>query len=96
VVAGVAGGGLGDIRSELLGDLSETGLALRIALLLRIVLGEIPSPESLTTQARMCSGRISTIRIDPNSGMRCLEIYHDEPGQDMNDWKTELAFKLAD
>jgi effector-binding domain-containing protein len=23
-----------------------------------------------------------------------LEIYHDEPGQDMNDWKTELAFKL--
>jgi len=25
-----------------------------------------------------------------------LEIYHDEPGQDMNDWKTELAFKLAD
>ena len=25
-----------------------------------------------------------------------LEIYHDEPGQDMNEWKTELAFKLAD
>lgn len=25
-----------------------------------------------------------------------LEIYHDEPGQDMNDWQTELAFKLAD
>jgi RNA polymerase sigma-70 factor (ECF subfamily) len=23
-----------------------------------------------------------------------LEIYHDEPGQDMNDWRTELAFKL--
>jgi len=28
---------------------------------------------------------------------RCrLEIYHDEPGQDMNEWQTELAFKLAD
>jgi effector-binding domain-containing protein len=28
---------------------------------------------------------------------RCrLETYYDEPGQDMNDWKTELAFKLAD
>jgi effector-binding domain-containing protein len=25
-----------------------------------------------------------------------LEIYHDEPGQDMNEWETELAFKLAD
>jgi effector-binding domain-containing protein len=25
-----------------------------------------------------------------------LEIYHDEPGQDMNEWQTELAFKLAD
>jgi effector-binding domain-containing protein len=25
-----------------------------------------------------------------------LEIYHDEPGQDMNEWATELAFKLAD
>ena len=25
-----------------------------------------------------------------------LEIYHDEPGQDMSEWKTELAFKLAD
>jgi hypothetical protein len=25
-----------------------------------------------------------------------LEISHDEPGQDMNDWETELAFKLAD
>lgn len=25
-----------------------------------------------------------------------LEIYHDEPGQDMNDWETELAFRLAD
>ena len=24
-----------------------------------------------------------------------LEIYHDEPGQDMNEWETELAFKLA-
>ena len=24
-----------------------------------------------------------------------LEIYHDEPGQDMSEWKTELAFKLA-
>jgi RNA polymerase sigma-70 factor, ECF subfamily len=26
---------------------------------------------------------------------RRLEIYHDEPGQDMNEWETELAFKLA-
>ncbi|HEY2508121.1 MAG TPA: GyrI-like domain-containing protein [Streptosporangiaceae bacterium] len=25
-----------------------------------------------------------------------LEFYHDEPGQDMNDWATELAFRLAD
>ena len=25
-----------------------------------------------------------------------LEIYHDEPGQDMNAWETELAFRLAD
>jgi GyrI-like small molecule binding protein len=25
-----------------------------------------------------------------------LETYHDEPGQDMNEWETELAFKLAD
>lgn len=25
-----------------------------------------------------------------------LEIYYDEPGQDMNDWETELAFRLAD
>jgi effector-binding domain-containing protein len=25
-----------------------------------------------------------------------LEIYHDEPGQDINEWATELAFKLAD
>jgi effector-binding domain-containing protein len=25
-----------------------------------------------------------------------LEIYHDEPGQDMNEWETELAFRLAD
>ena len=25
-----------------------------------------------------------------------LEIYHDEPGQDMSEWKTQLAFKLAD
>jgi hypothetical protein len=25
-----------------------------------------------------------------------LEIYHDEPGQDMSEWETELAFKLAD
>lgn len=25
-----------------------------------------------------------------------LEIYLDEPGQDMNDWHTELAFRLAD
>jgi RNA polymerase sigma-70 factor (ECF subfamily) len=25
-----------------------------------------------------------------------LEICHDEPGQDMNEWETELAFKLAD
>lgn len=25
-----------------------------------------------------------------------LEIYRDEPGQDMNDWETELAFRLAD
>jgi DNA gyrase inhibitor GyrI len=25
-----------------------------------------------------------------------LEISHDEPGQDMNEWETELAFKLAD
>jgi effector-binding domain-containing protein len=25
-----------------------------------------------------------------------LEIYHDEPGQDMNEWETQLAFKLAD
>jgi hypothetical protein len=24
-----------------------------------------------------------------------LEIYHDEPGQDMSEWETELAFKLA-
>lgn len=24
-----------------------------------------------------------------------LETYHDEPGQDMSEWKTELAFKLA-
>jgi hypothetical protein len=24
-----------------------------------------------------------------------LEIYHDEPGQDMNEWEIELAFKLA-
>ena len=24
-----------------------------------------------------------------------LEIYHDEPGQDMNEWETELAFRLA-
>jgi effector-binding domain-containing protein len=24
-----------------------------------------------------------------------LEIYHDEPGQDMNTWETELAFRLA-
>ena len=25
-----------------------------------------------------------------------LEISHDEPGQDTNEWETELAFKLAD
>jgi effector-binding domain-containing protein len=25
-----------------------------------------------------------------------LEIYHDEPGHDMNAWETELAFRLAD
>jgi RNA polymerase sigma-70 factor (ECF subfamily) len=25
-----------------------------------------------------------------------LEFYHDEPGQDMSEWKTGLAFKLAD
>lgn len=25
-----------------------------------------------------------------------LETYYDEPGQDMNEWKTELAFKLAE
>jgi RNA polymerase sigma-70 factor (ECF subfamily) len=25
-----------------------------------------------------------------------LEIYHDEPGQDMSEWETELAFRLAD
>jgi hypothetical protein len=25
-----------------------------------------------------------------------LEAYHDEPGQDMSEWRTELAFKLAD
>lgn len=25
-----------------------------------------------------------------------LEIYHDKPGQDMNDWETELSFRLAD
>ncbi|QGN32235.1 GyrI-like domain-containing protein [Microlunatus sp. Gsoil 973] len=25
-----------------------------------------------------------------------LEIYYDEPGQDMNEWETELAFRLAD
>jgi effector-binding domain-containing protein len=25
-----------------------------------------------------------------------LEIYRDEPGQDMNEWETELAFRLAD
>jgi effector-binding domain-containing protein len=25
-----------------------------------------------------------------------LEIYHDEPGKDMNTWETELAFRLAD
>jgi hypothetical protein len=25
-----------------------------------------------------------------------LEIYHDKPGQDMNEWETKLAFKLAD
>lgn len=24
-----------------------------------------------------------------------LEIYYDEPGQDMSEWETELAFKLA-
>jgi hypothetical protein len=24
-----------------------------------------------------------------------LEIYHDEPGQDMSEWETELAIKLA-
>jgi hypothetical protein len=24
-----------------------------------------------------------------------LEVYHDEPGQDMSEWETELAFKLA-
>ncbi|GAB3912944.1 DNA gyrase inhibitor [Microlunatus endophyticus] len=24
-----------------------------------------------------------------------LEIYRDEPGQDMNDWETELSFRLA-
>ena len=24
-----------------------------------------------------------------------LEIYHDEPGQDMSEWETELAFKLT-
>lgn len=24
-----------------------------------------------------------------------LEIWHDEPGQDMSEWKTELAFKLV-
>jgi len=25
-----------------------------------------------------------------------LEIYHDEPGQDMSEGETELAFRLAD
>lgn len=25
-----------------------------------------------------------------------LEIYHDDPGQDMSQWETELAFRLAD
>ena len=25
-----------------------------------------------------------------------LEVYHDEPGQDMSEWETGLAFKLAD
>ena len=24
-----------------------------------------------------------------------LEVYHDEPGQDMTEWQTELAFRLA-
>lgn len=24
-----------------------------------------------------------------------LEIYHNQPGQDMNEWETELAFRLA-
>jgi hypothetical protein len=27
-------------------------------------------------------------------GLR-LETYHDEPGQDVSEWKPELAFKLA-
>ncbi len=30
-----------------------------------------------------------------NPGCR-LEICHDKPGQDMSEWETEFAFKLAD
>ena len=33
---------------------------------------------------------------DADDNHRAKEFYHDEPGQDMNDWKTELAFNLAD
>lgn len=35
--------------------------------------------------------------VDEGERWGCrLEISHDEPGQDMNEWETELAFKLAD
>lgn len=35
-----------------------------------------------------------------NATVRLLQwadqIYHDKPGQDINEWETELAFRLAD
>lgn len=46
--------------------------ALRMALLALIVPDEMPSSRKRATQARTCSGRISTTRIGPNSGRMCF------------------------
>jgi hypothetical protein len=49
-------------------------MALSRTLLYRIVTGVTPSSFSRATHARTCSGKISIIRIGPNSGIRCLQI----------------------
>jgi hypothetical protein len=42
------------------------------------------------------AGRYATLWHTGHPRASRLEIYHDEPGQDMSEWETELAFKLAD